>query len=259
MNKVPFFAAVSFLLIFLGGVSFHFLCVQEVGNNPNQITQSVAVPKATKSKVCKLEEHEFEAKPNSCVDAILVYGEIDDGTISSFDKLYPDVKDHIDTVCFLSWGGGTQAALKLAKRIKYYELNTCIGEHISIHIDGEWKTWQAKSDNPALPYCKSICPFIMLAGKERIAIGEQFEIRVHHPGFTYCCLPEGENKFNSPFHNLPILTDDMEDLVELSEKKYHEKLFEFYDYAMSHGFFEKELLLVTRKELLTYQFFTTFH
>lgn len=257
-GKVTFWIAISLFFLFVMGVSFHFYCVKKVGHNTKQTTQSREIPKATLSRVCKFKGSEFQVDTSSCKDAILIFGFIDNGTIKSFDELYPNVKNRINDVCFLSRGGGTQAALELAKKIERYQLNTCVGEHVSIWIDEEWEIWKTKTGNPATVYCKSVCPFILMAGKERVAIGERFEIKVHHPGFTYCCLPEGKNKFNSPIHNLPFFKDDMEELVSLSEERYQKSLFEFYELAMSHDYAEEELLLVDIKELQRYQLFTKF-
>lgn len=115
----------------------------------------------------------------TCIDSFNLQGAIDKGDgkafISKLSKLKLEKPD-INTVCLDSGGGRNDAAAEIAAEIRRLELNTCVGD-ISFKNDDPGPETGIRYTNT----CASACTFILLSGKERIAIGERFKLGMHSP------------------------------------------------------------------------------
>jgi hypothetical protein len=113
-----------------------------------------------------------------CLESFILEGDLspEDGEKfeQAIEKLLASRPD-IRLVCLNSKGGYTEAAAKIARKIKSLDLDTCVGD---------MPIARSQLDLSGLRYtatCESACSMILLAGKRRIAIGDNFLIGLHSP------------------------------------------------------------------------------
>ncbi|MCP1650094.1 hypothetical protein [Pseudomonas nitroreducens] len=89
-------------------------------------------------------------------------------SLTTLSTLHPEVK----TICFNSTGGDNDTAGNIAAIIKQDNFNTCVAD---FYITNESEPTRFTAS------CESACVFALLAGKERISIGNHFILGMHSP------------------------------------------------------------------------------
>jgi hypothetical protein len=92
--------------------------------------------------------------------------------LNSIEKLTA-AHSEVSTVCFNSPGGRNEVAAQVAEAIKSKGLNTCVADILL--KDGE----TISSSPRYTSSCQSACVFTLLAGKQRISVGDRFVIGLH--------------------------------------------------------------------------------
>ena len=126
--------------------------------------KSIEIKKAMLGDACNKEN--TDCKKN----VLIIIGAIDDGTLSAVEQVAEKTK--FDTVCFNSPGGNADAAQRIGNWIKSNNLNTCLAERYKLENGVTTSKVQ----------CQSACPYLLLMGKTRTALGSDFNIGVHRSG-----------------------------------------------------------------------------
>lgn len=189
----------------------------------------------------------------SCRDVVLVSGLIKDDTVNQFKELADPVNlasAGINTVCFYSEGGEPKSGHDLAVEINNRKLNTCIADLYILGAgkDGVKPTVPAITESSKNIGCTSTCPFVFLAGQERILLGDKIQVKVHKPGkvTTFLNLKEVDRK--------DIEISKEEDfflkMSKLVSDQHKGGVNTFYKTAMDKKFSDRNLLLIPNDELV---------
>lgn len=176
-----------FALFFALGVSL-IICTQTSGQvevNSGSIDEKVTIARA-----CNISE-------SFCLNRVLlIRGRITNNTLATLSELYnqSDFQEP-EAICFDSIGGDNHAAERLIYVIKGSEVKTCLAEKYIL------------SDATLIEgvKCNSACPFIFLSGNKRLALGSEFDVGIHHSGFTFnfcffkCYFNVGGEEFEQYF------------------------------------------------------------
>ncbi|WP_439821520.1 hypothetical protein ACSPX5_09330 [Pseudomonas sp. HLG18] len=129
--------------------------------------KSMVIKKAMIGEACNKES--TDCKKN----VLIIIGAIDDGTAKAIDHLAETAT--FDTVCFSSPGGSAGIAQDIGNWIKSRHFNTCMAERYKLEGGIGISNVQ----------CLSACPYLLLMGKTRVALGSDFSIGVHRSGVTF--------------------------------------------------------------------------
>lgn len=218
---------------------------------------------ASFAQVCQRNEASdgYEPAEITCIESIILSGRIDNLLVEKFKRRIAENKastKKVDTVCLSSKGGKTHSALLIHGLIREHNFNTCIGDYIKVKLpsdaDENLKSIAAKVELPALTNdvnCASACPFILLAGKERIGKGV-FKVKVHGAGKTWYCGP----CMGDRLYMWGLFNGDFKDMIKVDAKEPPEGFKRFYDIAASHPFTERKLLEISNKDLIEMNVFT---
>ncbi len=144
--------------------------------------------KVFKGKAC---DYDSQVITSSCQNAVIL-----DGTIGF--EMYEDLKSAIENkqmpnqlICLRSPGGVIEGAEKIAELIRSQQINTCLSDYVEYDAvyEKSSKSFKpiTKQSHNAID-CTSACPFILIAGKNRTALGDNFTVKLHHPGTaTFTC------------------------------------------------------------------------
>lgn len=168
--------------------------------------------KASTGRACQYLPQTNTVDPNSCIDAIILAGSVGEGMRRSFIGLLESEADLPNIVCLDSGGGVTKSAEWIAEIIRQRELNTCMADYLELE-NGSRKTSVS---------CKSVCPFILLAGHERKALGNTFSIGVHHSGRMMNLPLVGKFAKHTPMLQM-LLQPPLKPIVEDSRPQVKEK------------------------------------
>lgn len=170
------------------------------------------LPKAVVARACNTNE-------THCLDdVLLVLGEFDEGTRESINRLLKERSGKpFKTVCLHSRGGDMRFAADIGEWIKNHDFDTCLADRYLL------------ADGLTLinTECDSACPWVLLAGLNRIQFGESFSIEVHHPGGTLSvCFCEMKINSYADWEHLDLVEDmlnykpskDLEDHLKLFER-----------------------------------------
>tara|TARA_R110001583_G_scaffold193090_1_gene360695 strand:- start:2497 stop:3309 length:813 start_codon:yes stop_codon:yes gene_type:complete len=209
---------------------------------------SMDIPRVVKALSCKTNVNE-EADSEVCQESFVMFDEINMKALDALKKahsLYPEV----NTVCFRSFGGSTTAGLQIAQYIETNTFNTCMSG--TVKLSPEYDSRVSKVASGENNFCHSTCPFVLLAGEKRYAIGDQFKIKVHRPGVKYCVGNEDHkvDVFKLRFFN------DFQTMAAMVSPEDTKPVQRFYDKAISHPYSEEDLLPVLFEELITNRVFT---
>lgn len=139
-------------------------------NYDDKNSDTVDFKKVTVAKACNKDE-------STCINRVLlVRGKITNNTLATISNLYKQ-KDFLqpEAICFDSIGGNNPTAERLIKFIKLKNYKTCLAEKYILSDSQEVKSVK----------CNSACPFIFLASNERVALGNDFAVGIHHSGKTF--------------------------------------------------------------------------
>lgn len=112
----------------------------------------------------------------TCLKTFILEGRISVGDGQKFERKLEKlaaVHPEIDVICLNSYGGENEDAAYIAGVIKDRHLKTCVGDMPL--KDG----MSASSGLRFTAVCESACTLILLAGEERIAIGDRFAFGLH--------------------------------------------------------------------------------
>jgi len=206
--------------------------------------RKIDVPQVLKAKACTSEGENSE-----CIDSLMLVGGISPITLVMLEKAYTLYKDDIDTICLRSFGGELDVANDMFDFIKTNGLSTCMASYYKFGPDTDKRVpEQVKTKNS---YCSSACPFLMFAGQERLALGSNFKLEVHHPGKKFCI----DDKFSKV--DFPSLKygNGFLDILERTEGIPEDKKDKFYNLVMSKPYTEKKLLEVPFQTALELEVF----
>jgi len=113
--------------------------------------------------------------------ALLVSSMISPYTLTRLKQAHADRA--FDTLCLFSPGGETTSAIRIMNWLKKNGIVTCLASEFRIE-EGPIVTKM---------YCKSMCPLIFLAAKNRTAYGVDFEVQVHDLYSRLPLLGTGKN------------------------------------------------------------------
>lgn len=210
------------------------------------INSGFKINKASLGKACEFFPGTEKVNKNSCINAVILAGYIGEGMDKKFDELLGGTSKLPDTVCFASHGGVTKSAENIANKIRELNFNTCMADYLDFDNGAETKI---------PPVCNSACPFMLLAGKSRIALGSTFSINVHHTG----------RWFNLPFSykvglNTPLLrmlySPPLKAIVEASGPEDKEKHMALYERSLLHDFDDIPLDRIDPDDYEAYNIFT---
>ncbi|QJP95691.1 MULTISPECIES: hypothetical protein [Pseudomonas] len=161
------------------------------------VDKSKVVKKAMLGEACNKENS--TCKKN----VLIILGAIDDGTVKAIEQLAE--KETFDTVCFGSPGGSAGVATRIGRWIKSNNLNTCMAEHYK--LEGGIDVSNVE--------CQSACPYLLVMGKTRTALGSDFNIGVHSSGvpLDFCVCRFKVNEF-WPY----VSTSDYRKMLEGSDE-----------------------------------------
>lgn len=246
------------LLVFVGLLSVVFsvvysiiyFCFIEIENK--KVTTSSILDEVVIASACKrdvINKSGVVPIVDSCKPVVLVIGLIHSGTVTSFKDLIESanfLEKNIDTVCFASHGGNVSQGLELAKQIQIYGMNTCVADYYEYSSGKLGK-------NVILPYtidggvlCASTCPFVYLAGRERVLLGNRMVFRVHSAGINCNCGPF-DTKLDVDFLGSNKVFYTMSQLVSDEHKT---GVYRLYTKAVDTKFSAKDLLRISHEELL---------
>ncbi len=198
-------------------------------------------------EACALKDDGKDIDNATCKAAIILAGSIGEGMFEAFENFLLENKEHPNLVCFMSNGGELNGAEKIANKIRGEGLDTCMSDRIK--VTGKDLSSKIASN------CESACPFVLLAGSNRVAIGSDFKITVHHPGSTtsFCIC---DIKFNKDGFT------DSENvytrIIQASAEDVRDSHMDFYRRAMSTPFYEDSLDLIKYEEFKKYKLFTSY-
>ncbi len=188
-------AILAYLLLILFIVGFKYLPKEQQDTIHNFCRNLSPAPFQTTSssmfigKACDADPRVQNA---ICKNAVIL-----DGNITK--QMYEDLKSAITRdqlpnklICLRSRGGVTQAAEAISDLIRTHQLDTCLSDYVeydqaysSIANNFAAITKQTHSD----VMCDSACPFILISGKNRIALGDSFKLRLHSSSSPkYLCV-----------------------------------------------------------------------
>lgn len=136
-------------------------------------------------QACDYNHTENNVKRGSCVAAVVLDGTIGNEMLFAFESaIQSNLINHMP-VCFRSRGGVASSSVKIAALIRQYNLDTCMSDYVEYNqryhiVKNKFEAIAPQSY--ADVYCSSMCPFILIAGKHRYALGDQFVIQLHHTG-----------------------------------------------------------------------------
>ncbi|SFG01444.1 hypothetical protein [Neptunomonas qingdaonensis] len=145
----------------------------------------------------------------SCLkNVILIKGRLDEGTISSIKNLKgPNNK----IICFDSPGGSINTATEIGYWIKENGFDTCLAEKYIVKNKRVLTT----------TVCYSACPFVFVMGNERIMIGNDFQVGLHHSGgtvdFCFCSFNYNSLEFvaNNKYKEMVGLSNASEQHINM--------------------------------------------
>lgn len=185
MVKVSWWASRFLLYVVLPVLSLLFLCsfiipaYKEYFAPPSSVNDgrgnTVLLEKAVFADACN-------AQTKACLKGVLlISGNFEPATGAAIIKLAKSPHREVTTVCFRSNGGSNDVAKPLMNIIREGKLNTCLADEYHLE-DGTVLTGTR---------CLSACPLVVLAGAERINLGENLKIGIHHSGqavdFCFFC------------------------------------------------------------------------
>lgn len=107
---------------------------------------------------------------NCETNVILLKGQIVGDSISLLNEIKELVDKDYSYLCVDSPGGDNVAAEKLGREISRLGLNTCVAKKYVSLVSGE---------EYSSPICNSACPWLLLSGKNRLALTEHADIGFH--------------------------------------------------------------------------------
>lgn len=151
-----------------------------VGNSYPSVTNGIAC------ELSKLDDKQTLSKPNNekCIDIILINDAITNRTTEQLKSFLVKYTGISNTVCLRSRGGNLEETFKISEIIRAHKLNTCIAEYYETDkVNEPFNIFGAKTEFlNHKNQCLSSCVFLLMSGKERLAIGSHFDIGIHHPG-----------------------------------------------------------------------------
>jgi|GEM_PF-3582905 len=196
-----------------------------------------------------------DKKGGLCVDALLV-ASLKEHTVSDFIDAanhYPEV----NTVCFSNRGGRTQIAEDLYKILQKYGYDTCMGGYyeISDQTDNRITAELSNSDESMIfvekPVCASSCALLLLAGENRLAIGNNFELKVHRSGLNFCFL---DCKYQLDTGAFSMSSFDY--MIENAKRMMPSNKEHYYEQIETKPFDDEELRLIAFEDAIKWQVFT---
>ncbi len=198
--KTIFFTAIklailAYLLLILFIVGFKYLPKEQQDTIHNFCRNFTPAPFESISSsmfIGKACDADPQVQSATCKNAVIL-----DGNITK--NMYEDLKSAIKRdqlpnklICLRSRGGVTQAAEAISDLIRTHQLDTCLSEYVeydqaysSVTSNFAAITKQTHSD----VMCDSACPFILISGKNRIALGDDFKLRLHSSSSPkYLCV-----------------------------------------------------------------------
>lgn len=122
-----------------------------------------SLAKATIADAC-------DSKTKECLkNVFLISGNFDDSTVEALNRLGDRTAR---TICFRSNGGRNDTAKALMKIIKEEKLNTCLADEYHLANGTVLKNTM----------CHSACPLVLVSGYERINLGKNIQVGIHHSG-----------------------------------------------------------------------------
>jgi hypothetical protein len=192
--------------------------------------------------------------PMACQTAVFLDGPIGREMFESFDSALKQQQLPHRMVCLRSDGGLLKGAERIAQLIRREKLDTCVADYV------EYTAVYDKSTQRFTPHattthhdvsCGSVCPFMLLAGTERVALGQQFNIKLHHPGTpSKTCL--GTVYQNSDLSKENVLLA----LVQQSPSQDAAAHHFLYQRALQTNFRKKKPDIVSHTDFAKYRLFT---
>jgi hypothetical protein len=188
-------AILAYLLFILLIVGFKYLPKEQQDTIHNFCRNFTPAPFQSISSsmfIGKACDADPQVQSATCKNAVIL-----DGNITK--EMYEDLKSAITReqlptklICLRSHGGVTQAAEAISDLIRRHQLDTCLSDYVeydqaysNITTNFAAITKQTHSD----VMCDSACPFILISGKNRMALGDNFKLRLHSGSSPkYLCL-----------------------------------------------------------------------
>ncbi|MDY6976692.1 MAG: hypothetical protein SVW51_10780 [Pseudomonadota bacterium] len=254
-NAIPFYQriiALAFVLaviVYVASLACTYLSATRYGESTIDGINGESIEKVDLGLACSFKSGSLEPDDSTCREAILIIGDVGKGMAQSFARFLNTNPERPNLVCFRTKGGELEGAEQVAHLIRINALDTCVADY----VDG--KHWDLIDVSPG--FCNSICPFVLLSGKNRLAIGNQFKIEVHHPGFVWnWCFCK--TKHNVPWFMFDVEANEMTKLIALSPEADKAALTQLYIRAINHPFYEDKLDNVPTSEYENYALFTQY-
>ncbi len=204
-------------------------------------------------KACALDT---AGKPMACQSAVFLDGPIGREMFESFDSAIKQQQLPQRLVCLRSNGGLLIGAERIAKLIRREQLDTCVADYVeynAVYDKSTQRFIELSNITHSNVSCGSACPFMLLAGSKRLALGQQFSIKLHHPGRpSKTCL--GTVYQNSDLSKENVLLSLVEQSPE-ADLAAHKQL---YQRALRTPFRMNKTDHVSHEDFATYRLFTEY-
>lgn len=195
-------------------------------------------------------------KPTACQPAVFLDGPIGREMLESFDLAIKQQQLPQRMVCLRSNGGLLRGAERIATLIRREQLDTCVADYVeynAVYDNSAQRFTNLASVTHRDVSCDSVCPFMLLAGSKRLALGQQFNIKLHHPGApSKTCL--GTVYQNSDLSKENVLLS----LVKQSSEADQAAHFQLYQRALQTPFRRKKPDHVNHADFAKYRLFTEY-
>lgn len=190
----------------------------------------------------------------SCVTAIILDGTIGNEMLLAFEAAIQSDLIQNMPVCFRSHGGVASGSVKIAALIRQYNLDTCMSDYVEYkqrYHTGKNKFEDIAEKSYSDVYCASMCPFILIAGENRYALGDNFAIQLHHTG------KRSVNCVNTFYENSDLTENNYYlDMVSQSAEKDKKQHYLLYQRALKTSFTSKKLDSLCHCDFEQYALFT---
>ncbi len=188
-------AFLLFLLVCLYVITFQYLPKEQqnaIHNFCRDFGKSKFNSTAGKVYVGKACDFDSQVIASTCQNAVIL-----DGPIGK--EMYEDLKSSIELeqlphrlICLRSRGGATMGAKAISDLIRTHQLDTCLSDYVEydkVYASTTKNFTAIAKQTHSNIMCDSACPFILIAGKNRIGLGNSFKLKLHRSASpTYLCV-----------------------------------------------------------------------
>ncbi|WP_417442094.1 hypothetical protein [Idiomarina sp.] len=233
------------VLAALAGLIFD--CDSKPKNSSTKTSLVTHLPNTFRGLAC-------DQRGGTCIEAFIMRS-ITERTIKDFAsavELYPKLK----TVCFANKGGSVRTARIIYKFLQNNNYDTCMASYYEVSQETDSRL-ASKEDysgeviSKENPSCSSSCAVMLLAGKNRIAIGSNFQLQVHRPGRKFC-FSECEWRFDAGtffMGDFEEMIENAKDMSELNKRQYQQQI-------ATKPFDDRNLREIGISDALNWQVFT---